>query len=197
MIQYKGTIAAAVRAKYSTLIYPSTWNQQVSKGDWHALRITFAPPGVIEIYVDEILLYSGTRTLSDRSNDWILTLGNFDGFIDEVRISDTVRQGEQPIAKPVIAAVVGGIGVKNYPNPFNSETVVSYSLQGVDEMRLGVHNILGQEVRVLDQGIRAVGEHSLVWDGRDEEGKAVASGVYILRLQVRRQVFTHRLMLLR
>jgi hypothetical protein len=69
-----------------------------------------------------------------------------------------------------------------YPNPFNSSTQIRYSAAAPGEARLVVYSLLGQQVRVLHQGFVAAGQHVLAWDGRDDSGRAVSSGVYYLHL---------------
>jgi len=71
---------------------------------------------------------------------------------------------------------------QNIPNPFNSLTVIPYSVPEERPYMLGVYNLLGREIRKLAEG-KALGRHVAVWDGKDERGKEVASGVYVCVLQ--------------
>jgi hypothetical protein len=80
---------------------------------------------------------------------------------------------------------------QNYPNPFNSTTKISWQLsrlatgQAVGrEVKLKIFNLLGQEVRTLVNERQRAGNHSVVWDGRDDTGKELASGIYLYRLFV-------------
>lgn len=73
---------------------------------------------------------------------------------------------------------------QNYPNPFNPGTEIRYSLAESGTVTLIVYNSLGQKVSILDNGYRTPGEFSATWNGRDEAGKPVASGVYFYRLTV-------------
>ncbi|HCR18357.1 MAG TPA: hypothetical protein DIU35_12825, partial [Candidatus Latescibacteria bacterium] len=70
----------------------------------------------------------------------------------------------------------------NFPNPFNPDTVLPFSLPEAAIVRLAVFNILGQEVRVLAQGRIEAGYHKLVWDGKDDSGRQMASGIYLTRM---------------
>jgi len=72
---------------------------------------------------------------------------------------------------------------QNYPNPFNPTTQITYRLQHNEHVRLTVYNLLGQEIRTLVDKQQNAGTLSVDWDGRDDAGLAVASGVYIYRLQ--------------
>jgi M6 family metalloprotease-like protein len=72
----------------------------------------------------------------------------------------------------------------NHPNPFNSSTTIAYVLAESAAVRLSIYNALGQIVRQLVDDIRSAGEHNVMWDGRDDNNRAVASGVYFYRLIV-------------
>jgi|GEM_PF-5012154 len=76
--------------------------------------------------------------------------------------------------------------LQNYPNPFNPETTIPFVLSGNRRFRVRVeiYNILGQRVRSLLNTVLPGGEHSVRWDGRNDGGNPVASGVYIYRLRV-------------
>lgn len=70
----------------------------------------------------------------------------------------------------------------NYPNPFNASTVIRFSLTQPASVRLGVYDLLGQRVRNLVKAEMESGDHRVVWDGRNEAGQDVSSGVYLIRL---------------
>ncbi|UCE19016.1 MAG: M6 family metalloprotease domain-containing protein [Gemmatimonadota bacterium] len=75
---------------------------------------------------------------------------------------------------------------QNYPNPFNPTTTIEYSVvsdQSPSHVTLNVYNLLGQRVRTLVDGVKEPGYHTVTWDGMDEEGDDVSSGVYFYRLQ--------------
>ncbi len=71
---------------------------------------------------------------------------------------------------------------QNYPNPFNPSTVIEYYLPRTSHVTLAVFNIVGQRVRTLVDDTRAAGRHSVVWDGTDDSGRSVATGVYFSSL---------------
>lgn len=72
---------------------------------------------------------------------------------------------------------------QNYPNPFNPETIISYALPKSATVRLTIYNVFGRTIRTLVDGSVKPGEHSIVWDGRDNQGQRVASGVYFYKLE--------------
>jgi len=84
-----------------------------------------------------------------------------------------------------------------YPNPFNPSTTIPVALSASGEGMLEVYNVLGQRVRGWDLSGWSSGFHSVVWDGRDGEGRAVGSGAYLVRLRVGDFRQTRKLLLLR
>jgi hypothetical protein len=72
---------------------------------------------------------------------------------------------------------------QNHPNPFNPSTTISFALtKNTPALELNIYNLKGQLVKTMFNGSLEKGNHSLVWDGRDEKGASVSSGVYFYRL---------------
>lgn len=71
----------------------------------------------------------------------------------------------------------------NYPNPFNSQTLIKFQLPESGRVNLTVCNILGQEIRQLTNDFWEAGSHSVPWNGQDNLGRVTASGIYLLRFQ--------------
>jgi flagellar hook assembly protein FlgD len=69
----------------------------------------------------------------------------------------------------------------NFPNPFNPETVIKFNLPQASPVTLRVYNILGQVVNTLVNEPLDAGSHSVRWDGKNAQGRDVASGVYFYR----------------
>ncbi|HEU4435894.1 MAG TPA: multicopper oxidase domain-containing protein [candidate division Zixibacteria bacterium] len=85
----------------------------------------------------------------------------------------------------------------NYPNPFNPETQISFRLPNAGNVDLRVFNILGQEVRRLVSEEKQAGEHTIRWDGRDDRGALVASGIYFYRLETPEIKITKQMLFLK
>ncbi len=71
---------------------------------------------------------------------------------------------------------------QNYPNPFNPATTINYQLPATGKIEL-VNNSLGQQIRTLVNAKQAAGAHQVQWDGRDESGAHVPSGIYFYQLK--------------
>jgi len=82
-----------------------------------------------------------------------------------------------------------------YPNPFNTSTTILFNLPASGFTQLVIYNIAGQKVRELIAETMTVGLHNVMWDGRDDGGIVLSSGVYISRLSSG-ELVTHNRMLL-
>jgi len=70
----------------------------------------------------------------------------------------------------------------NYPNPFNPTTTISFTIPAASSVRLDIYNVRGEKVRTLANGYFDTGNYAQVWDGKNADGLAVPSGVYMLRM---------------
>jgi hypothetical protein len=95
-----------------------------------------------------------------------------------------------------VAGLQAGLS-PGHPNPSNASTLISLQLALAGEVELEIYDLLGQRVRVLAGEELAPGIHQRRWDGRDQRGLPVASGVYFCRLRTSSQVFSQRLLLLK
>ncbi|MCX6834049.1 MAG: T9SS type A sorting domain-containing protein, partial [candidate division Zixibacteria bacterium] len=85
----------------------------------------------------------------------------------------------------------------NYPNPFNPETTIGFTLPASSQVELTIYNVIGQQVVTLINDEYPAGVHQVIWNGMDGEGRAVASGVYLYRLTAAGNVMTRKMMLLK
>lgn len=112
---------------------------------------------------------------------------------------------EEPRFDPMTISLSGAPGgvpasfslSQNYPNPFNPSTEISFSLPAAGYAELSVFNMLGQKVATLVDGNMTAGEHVVTWNGQNESGAQVASGVYFYRLATGVQTETKKMMLLK
>ena len=71
----------------------------------------------------------------------------------------------------------------NYPNPFNPSTTIGFSMASSADVTVSVYNVLGEQMSVLVQGMRSAGYHTVQWNARDDQGKQLTSGVYLLTMR--------------
>jgi hypothetical protein len=86
---------------------------------------------------------------------------------------------------------------QNVPNPFNPNTTISFYLSGTVSTSLRIYDTRGRLVRVLAEGAMEPGAHAIVWDGTNDDGLPVGSGVYFYRLRAGGDVFTRKMTLLK
>lgn len=89
------------------------------------------------------------------------------------------------------------ITIGNYPNPFNTSTTIEFILHEEKFAELVIYNIMGQKVRTLSSENMTLGRHTVRWDGKDDRGWPVSSGVYLSRLIAGSNCATHSILLLR
>lgn len=111
---------------------------------------------------------------------------NFDNFCVGASSSLIVAQGEteevgEPIAKTSPLPTAFELA-QNYPNPFNPTTTIKYILTEATNVELVIINVLGERVKTLVSSAQAAGEHSVVWDGRNQSGSQVSSGIYFYKM---------------
>jgi C1A family cysteine protease len=93
--------------------------------------------------------------------------------------------------------VTSGLRLSAQPNPLTRSTTVTYSLPGSRRVSLKVHDVTGRTVRTLADRHLEAGAHSAVWNGRDDAGREVSSGIYFIRLETTKEVLNERVVLIR
>jgi hypothetical protein len=86
---------------------------------------------------------------------------------------------------------------QNYPNPFNPSTTISFEVPSAGSVRLSIFDVLGRSVRTLVDAERAAGRYVVTWDGSDDNGSQVSSGIYMYKLETGGASQTRSMTLLR
>lgn len=116
--------------------------------------------------VDDFTLNTAENTIIIHDNN----ISNFYALKGEATVG---TNGENNPEIPL------GISIDRiYPNPFNPETVISYTINQSEHYRVTIYDLLGREIRTLHNGILTSGRHDVRWDARDNHGKTVSSGSY-------------------
>ena len=135
-------------------------------------------------------------------------------FSNEIHIVDAVRDSvvghyatgqnprgialTQPVWPPIVAQRPTHFALAPaFPNPFNGSTQITYTLAAETPVELRIYNALGQAVRTLLRQQREAGTHQIYWDGRDDQGRALASGTYLLIMRAGAVRQTTKMLLLR
>ncbi len=138
----------------------------------------------------------------------ILCRGDGVSFVGSARFQtappfDTYRVGITMLGLDAIVTAPDGLpasaaGARVAPNPFMGRTRVEFALPAPDRVRLAIHDMSGRLVRTLRNGeTLAAGRHAVAWDGRDENGRDMASGVYFARIEAGDRVAQVRMTLVR
>ncbi|MBN1886118.1 MAG: hypothetical protein JW876_11440 [Candidatus Krumholzibacteriota bacterium] len=118
----------------------------------------------------------------------------FEGwYVDDIRVTTEQATG----ADDVPAATWTTNLLPAFPNPFNPATAISFELAGRTRVTLDLYDVAGRKIRSLFSEIRDAGRHRVSWDGLDDHGRPVASGVYFCRLRAGVYEATGRLVLVR
>ena len=86
---------------------------------------------------------------------------------------------------------------QNFPNPFNPTTEITFTLNQESDITLTIFNMLGQEVKELTSGFKPVGKYTVQWNGKDNLGRSVSTGVYLYSLNNGTQVLTKKMVLMK
>lgn len=120
---------------------------------------------------------------------WIMHRGNPGRTGDMFLASTDIEDLE--VVTPV-NALMG-----NYPNPFNPETTISYNIQNAGLVSLDIYNIKGQKVKALVNDRQVAGRHNVVWNGKDDSNRNVASGVYFYKIRSGKFSSTKKMILMK
>ncbi len=113
-------------------------------------------------------------------------------FVDDVTVMGGPDSNPNDVV-PVIETALQG----NYPNPFNPETNIRFSLKEATPVAIEIYNVKGQLVKTLFNGVKDSGNHALVWNGTDNHGRAVSSGVYYYKMNAGKYSSTKKMIMMK
>jgi len=150
------------------------------EGIWE--KLMYVPQNVIRL----------TFTVTKYSESYVPAM-------DTIRVADDTPPtgGQKSSASGERAVPIAFSLERNYPNPFNSQTLIPYAIPEERWVTLTVYNILGEKVRSLVEAQKPAGYYTAIWDGRNDAGVLVSSGIYLYRLKAGNQETIKRMSLLR
>jgi hypothetical protein len=189
-------IRGTVRNRYTTQIIPEftarslerSFNQHVAGGGRFFFRYLDGP--------------------AQGNSETVTLVFEANGFYPDTLVT-TATYGVEKVLNPtdvLLTPIASGAGdasprttelFANHPNPFNPSTTIRYALGEAGRVRLSVYDASGRHVRTLVDGAEAAGEHTVDFDGRDDRGAALASGVYFYRLDTGNLTRTRKMVLLK
>lgn len=147
-----------------------------SNGDF---KFAGLPVGDYIVFRDSLIDMYDIHLTSDTSGF------NFTGYTD---VKDSVGQQEKSLTFALST---------NYPNPFNPQTIIKYTLNSSSEVTLKIYNIKGQLIKTLIDMHQKKGFHQIIWDGTNEKGEKTSSGIYFCQLKAGDYVITKKMVKLR
>ena len=211
---YLGLPAPAIAASQDSVLFDTTL-----VGDTSSIEIEIHNVGVQPLVVSQVLGSGGifgvdvtSFTVDVGSAQGVnisfspQTQGDYTGwirFVSNDPVNDTLSVYVEGSAKQVTGIAEGEglpttFGVSpNYPNPFNPTTTIKYQLPQTSDVKLAIYNALGQRVRTLVDARIEAGYHSAEWDGRNDAGAQVASGIYIYRFSADNYLRVQKMILMK
>jgi len=116
---------------------------------------------------------------------------------EEMEILNNPNDITTPTDDPVNVVPPASYLGENYPNPFNPSTTVRYGLSQPGSVRISVYNARGQHIRTLVNGSMAAGNHTVVWNGIDDQNRTVSSGIYFIRMETKDCVSTKKALMVK
>ncbi len=144
-----------------------------------------APSLKLKVYLNNVLI-------KEEPMDFDSKRGKYKKTVTEVssKPSSIIVTSDHGGSYTMLESEIGGkstpagakANLQNYPNPFNPETNIEYGIKETGFVSIKIHNILGQVVRTLVNEAQSAGFYTVVWNGRDEQGRELSSGIYYCRL---------------
>jgi hypothetical protein len=181
---YSSTYIERFRLGVSTLATPNVQAFQYVTG-----------PNYVEVPA-EWTEYAYDLSAYDGQNVYIsIRCVSHDAFIflvDDFTIHGNGVSNEDIMA-PVLSTELKG----NYPNPFNPETTINFSMKEIAPVSLEIYNVKGQLVKTLVNEIKGAGNHSVVWKGVDDNNRPVSSGVYFFKMNTGKYSSTKKMIMMK
>jgi tetratricopeptide (TPR) repeat protein len=140
------------------------------------------------------LYESGTRATNELAKRKPKSLQEYLNIALEINnLIDMVEENKEELVIPVKDKLIS----QNYPNPFNPETTISFNIATKGNVSINIYNIKGQKIKTLLSEDFESGNHNVVWNGTDDNGKPVGSGIYLYRVKSNNETITNKMLLLK
>lgn len=166
-----------------------TWNFRLESESTEPVHFTFVPNSIPENWTVSVYVNGSGHHLYDGTDFTLIPDEN--GDISGTIIVRNYYVGNSDPIQPVIT------GLKSYPNPFNPSTTISFNVTRQERVRAEIFNLRGQRVLSLYNDLMDKGSKELVWNGKDEHGRSVSSGVYFVKVSQGKQNTILKMMLVK
>ena len=146
-----------------------------SQPEYGILNLVLEEANKIAFGMESTIAFQGTNKMRDRQKVWNTQTAK----VNVTPPEEPVAVDEADESLPTAYALE-----KNFPNPFNPSTTIQYSIpaDAAGHVELVIYNMTGQKVRTLVSGAQEAGYYNIVWNGADDAGEVVASGIYLYKL---------------
>ena len=147
-----------------------------------------------QFYVDLVVPEPPTGETAKSISVRLHPLGRFSGtvYMDVLEVKKAEPNSVENEFIPVTHNLF-----QNYPNPFNPSTIISYSIPNVSYVSLKIFDILGREVKTLINSEQNIGMHNVQWNGDNNYGNKVSSGIYLYKIEAGNFIMTKKMLLLK
>jgi hypothetical protein len=202
---------------YNTVPYPIPWNNW-AKVDLRSTNVDASSPFLVSFTVDGAY-QAGVSTgpnrvmhaYEEQSNSLTYTTNGgvrrwFKFTVDRDAIQDSlivylirayVSIGTSDISEPIELLPTTYSLNQNYPNPFNPSTVISFQLPKQGDVEIKIYDAIGNEIKTLISEFRNAGRHNIMWNGDDNRGRKVSSGIYFYKISADNFSQTKKMVLMR
>ncbi len=158
------------------------------------------PDEVISAMIDQGYCYleladEGERGLPENCTVKTATLDEYQAKVRELESQFSFYPNENNQENTPIAGDI--LSLSNYPNPFNPTTTIAFDLATKSNVSIAVYNVKGQKVKQLMNEQLSVGQHSIEWNGKDSNNKAIASGIYFYKISAGKSTSMRKMLLLK
>lgn len=126
-----------------------------------------------------------------------ITATNLNDYQARVKELESQYSFMQEIETNSVTQLSNELISSNYPNPFNPTTTISYDLPSDENVVISIFNLKGQKVKQLQNEVITAGHHKIVWDGRNDSGNKISSGIYFYKIKAGNYTSTKKMVLMK
>ena len=178
------------RAPFSAIADQSkTWDFTLIAPDTNPINISFTGINIPQGYAMQMFLDGNTITYTQGLN-FVYNPSQAGSHTGQIVVTNYPVSNSDQLMAPIS-------GLQVYPNPFNPSTTIAFTTPQSAVVDVELYNIRGQKVRNLHHGTLPSGNHKLVWDGKDNKGNTVGSGIYFARINTAKHNQTVKMVLMK
>jgi photosystem II stability/assembly factor-like uncharacterized protein len=177
-------------AKITSIVYNPADPQMLFIADFHSSVFQSIDAGETWEKISDGLQNRAVNTLSVSQDGTQLYAGTEGEGVFRLKLSEATTGSGNPL-------LIGKFPVRIFPNPFRSQTIINYRVARPADISVQILDVHGREIAVLKDGLHDAGSHTVRWDGTDESGIRLSSGIYLCRLSSEGDQVISRILMVR